>query len=99
MAPGRAELDVVAIDDGLLPKGAYLVSSAGVPEAFKVRRLGMTSGADAASLDLVRLRFSLSLLVRRSEYITEERNAAARSRNPERAARYDRGVAILNGGE
>ena len=98
LVPGRAELDCAAVDLGMLPEGAYLVSRASVSNDVRAARTNESGEADTSTpFDEVRLRFSLSLAVHRSEYITRQRDFSFRERHPELATRYDRAIAIIGG--
>lgn len=91
LLPGRADIDCTAVMKGILPRGATLVSRAGKRDLEEL--LGeRPKESDATSVDplaKIRLGFSLELLVRQSEYITEERDAEARRRNPDEARIYE----------
>ena len=92
MTDGRAAADCVAIEHGLLPRGALLVSRPSARDARTVltETLPDEVPEDAISpLATVRLRFSQSRLVDRGGHITEETDACVRSANPDDARRYD----------
>ncbi|QCB43320.1 hypothetical protein E5673_14700 [Sphingomonas sp. PAMC26645] len=98
MIKGRAEADCVAIEHGLLPRGALVVSRPSARDAKAVLRetLPDDSPEDAITpLAIVRLRFSQSRLVDRGCDITDETDACVRSGNPEDARRYDRLLTVL----
>jgi hypothetical protein len=88
LKPGRAEMDAVAVTNGFLPRGATLVSRAS-PRDINEILLEAAGGAAGDPLDRIRLRFSLELQSRRSGWISLDEDAAARSRRPEDAARYE----------
>lgn len=90
MIPGRAEADCVAIESGLLPRGAVLVSSAGAVDAREVlAEIEETPISDVDPLAAVRLGFSQRLLADRSRLIDEVRDAEVREAYPDKAGRYD----------
>lgn len=91
LLPGRADIDCTAVMKGILPRGTTLVSRAGRRDLEEL--LGeCAKGSDMSSADplaRIRLGFSLDLLVRRSEYIDEERDAEARRKDPDGARIYE----------
>lgn len=92
LIPGRAFLDVHAIESGFLPKGATLVSGAasGINET---RLMGEPDNADPASIEEQRL--AVAARVAASRYVTEKRDAEARRRNPANIAQYEGIVAMM----
>ena len=87
---GRAEADCTAVEYGMLPRGATLVSSASAadPHQLLARMKGQTTD-DINPLAAVRLSFSQKILSDRSESITEARDAKTRQDRPEDARRYE----------
>jgi len=99
---GRADIDCTAIQRGMLPRGATLVSPAGARSAEEVpreTRAGTRVEGQSDPLAAVRIRFSLQLLVDRSEYITEDEDAKARQRDPDNARIYEGIVDELERGD
>lgn len=86
LVPGRAEMDVVAIASGFLPRGATLVTRASAGDAEAIAR-DLGGGEDP--LATIRLQFSMGLLADRSEWISHDEDVAARTRRPEDASRYE----------
>ncbi len=87
---GRAEADCVAVQSGMLPRGATLVSSAVAVDPREV--LARMQGPAAGGVDplaVVRLGFSQKLLADRSTFIDETRDVGARQDNPDDARRYE----------
>lgn len=87
---GRAEADCVAVQSGMLPRGATLVSSASAVDPSKV--LTQIQGAATRSVDplaVVRLAFSQKILADRSTFIDEARDATARQDHSDDARRYE----------
>lgn len=92
LAPGRADIDCTAIEKGMLPRGAALVTRATKRDAKDVRAEMAPEHDDDASADPladVRLDFSLGILARNSEHIDAKRDAEARRRNPGNARIYE----------
>ncbi|MBD8548263.1 hypothetical protein [Sphingomonas sp. CFBP 8760] len=91
LADGRAAIDCTAVERGLLPRGATLVSRATARDAAALIE-ELRDPADTAPRDplaATRLAFSLKLLMERSEYIDGQRDAEARRVDPIAARRYD----------
>ncbi len=97
LADGRAAIDCMAVEHGLLPRGATLVSRATARDAAALIE-ELRDPAETAPRDLLaatRLAFSLKLLVERSEYIDGLRDAEARRVDPGAARRYEAIVQAL----
>ncbi|MEO2006964.1 MAG: hypothetical protein ABGY41_23055, partial [Candidatus Poribacteria bacterium] len=86
MKAGRADIDCVAIDAGMLPRGAAVVFAARPIDAKSFVGDG-DPGVDP--LAATRLAFSLQLLASRSRHIDAERDREARRLRPEDARRYE----------
>lgn len=84
----RAAIDLTAIGSGFLPRGAVMVSRAGSADVDGILE-EVDEGDPRDPLAAVRLRFSIDLLVRASEWIDEERDREARRRDPAAARRYE----------
>lgn len=92
MHPSRAYFDVPAIEAGLLPKGANLVS--GAASAIDETRLSGDSTDDNPVL-LEERRVAVAVKAAASRYVTPERDAEARLKNPGVAMQYDRSIELL----
>lgn len=95
---GRAEADCTAVENGLLPRGAFLVSRP-CPldvDAVLADTLGLDTRDPSYPLASVRLKFSQKLLVDRGADITEPTDAATREDRPQDARRYDALVDLLD---
>lgn len=90
LAPGRADMDCVAIGSGLLPRGAILVSRAGSGDIDAIMAETRDVSVEEDPLAETRLRFSIKLLVERSEWISLEEDASARMADPDAADRYEK---------
>lgn len=75
MEPGRPEMDCAAIAEGFLPRGAILVSSAGVDEDAYEGDLNAIQQARVKTME--------------AGYVTPDSDAIARRRSPNAARRYD----------
>jgi len=84
----RAAIDLTAIGSGFLPRGAVMVSRAGSGDVDSILD-EVDQGDRRDPLATVRLRFSIDLLVRASEWIDKERDREARRRDPAAARRYE----------
>ncbi|MEG3159493.1 hypothetical protein U1763_03155 [Sphingomonas sp. LB2R24] len=84
----RAAIDLTAIGSGFLPRGAVMVSRAGSGDVDSILD-EVDLGDRRDPLATVRLRFSIDLLVRASEWIDKERDREARRRDPAAARRYE----------
>lgn len=89
LAPGRAAIDVTAIAQGFLPRGATLVSRAGRGNIDRILSETRSNKGMDHPMARIRLEFSIDLLVKRSEWIGWERDLAARNLEPEASRRYE----------
>ncbi len=91
LAHGRAEIDCTAIQYGLLPRGAVVVTRAVASDTATLLEELRDPGDTGASepLAATRLSFSLKLLIDKSEHIDEQRDAEVRRADPFTARRYD----------
>lgn len=97
MLTGRAKVDRGAIEIGFLPSGAHLVFRAGPSRELGSLMVPLDAdGAPGDPFDLVRLRFSVSLLAGRTKRITTDTDATARARQPSRFAGYDATIASMD---
>lgn len=89
LAPGRAAIDVTAITQGFLPRGATLVSQARPGNIDRI--LSETRAVEGTEdpLAKVRLKFSIDLLIRRSKEIGWKQDDLARDLNPKLSGRYE----------
>jgi len=90
LMPGRAEADCVAVQSGMLPRGATSVSRAVAVDPREV--LAQMQGAEGRGVDpltVVRLGFSQKLLADRSTFIDETRDVGARQKHPDDSRRYE----------
>ncbi|WP_156678175.1 hypothetical protein [Sphingomonas profundi] len=88
LRPGRAEVDCSAIEQGFLPRGAYLVSGAGWAVATD-EDVGLDVPNTIDTAPRLPLEPAVPVRLLSHVYITEDSDRAARRSHPAAARRYD----------